>query len=158
MLKMGISAIPKGLRVKDVMSSSVVFLGTHQRLDEAWEILHTNCISGAPALSSLGRLVGIVSKADLADPRRRTSEHPSTVRDVMTRVIYAVRAGDSILAAVRLMIDEDIHRVLVVGDEGEVVGIVTPMDVLRAVACGQDLADPKQVDPPIQFVDPRELT
>ena len=76
----------------------------------------------------------------------------------MTRVIYAVRAGDSILAAIRLMVDEDIHRVVVVGDEGEVAGIVTPMDVLRALACGRDLADPDQVDPPIQFVDLRELT
>jgi CBS-domain-containing membrane protein len=157
MLKMGISAIPKGLRVRDVMTSSVVFLCTYQVLNEAWDVLHTNCISGAPVLNSLGRLVGIVSKADLADPRRQTADRPPTVREVMTKVIYAVRGGDSILTAVRLMVDEDIHRAVVVGDDGSVVGILTPMDVLRALACGQDLADPKQPDARLQFVDLREM-
>jgi CBS-domain-containing membrane protein len=157
MLKVGISAIPKGLRIKDVMTTSVVFLGTDQLLDDAWEILHGNCITGAPVLDIRGRLVGIVSKADLADPRRRGAGHAPAVRDVMTRLVYAVRTGDSILAAVRLMVDEDIHRAVVIGDDSSVAGIVTPMDILRALACGRDLADPNQVDPPLQFVDLREL-
>ena len=60
-----------------------------------------------------------------------------TVKDVMTRVVYAVRADDSVLNAVKLMISEDIHRAIVVTDEGSVVGIVTPMDVLRALATEQ---------------------
>ncbi len=157
MLKIGISTIPRGYRVKDVMTPTVVFLRTEQMLDEAWEILHANSISGAPVLDGAGRLVGIVSKADVADPRRRSADHAATVRDAMTRVIYAVRSDDSILSAVRLMVDEDIHRVVVIGDDAKVAGIVTPMDVLRALLCGQDVADPNQIDPPLQFVDIREL-
>ncbi len=157
MLKVGISAIPRGLRVKDVMTSKVVFLRTAHTLDEGWETLHANCISGAPVLDGHGRLVGIISKADLADPRQRSREQAPTVRDAMTHVIYAVRATDSILNAVRLMVNEDIHRAVVIGDDGAVAGIVTPMDVLRALACGQDVADPNEIDPALQFVDVREL-
>ena len=81
-------------------------------------ILHAKSISGAPVLDPRGRLVGIASKADLADPRGRDVGEAAgltrAVKDVMTRVVYAVRADDSVLNAVRLMIAEDIHRAIVV--------------------------------------------
>ena len=56
------------------------------------------------------------------------------VRDVMTRLVYGVRAGDSVLAAVRLMIDEKIHRVVAVNDDGSIAGVIVPMDILRVLA------------------------
>ena len=52
----------------------------------------------------------------------------------MTRLVYAVRAGDSVLVAVRLMIDENIHRVVAVNDDGSLAGVVVPMDILRVLA------------------------
>jgi predicted transcriptional regulator len=52
----------------------------------------------------------------------------------MTRVIYAVRAEDPLMNAVRLMLQENIHRAMVVNDDGSIAGIITPMDVLRALA------------------------
>ena len=80
-----------------------------------------------------------------------------TVRDVMTRVVYAVRATDPLLCAVKLMIDEDIHRTVVVGDNGAIAGIVTPMDVLRALIHGDDIARSVQDGDTLKFVDLREL-
>jgi CBS-domain-containing membrane protein len=160
MLKVGMRATAQGLRVADVMTSDVVFLRTQETLDEAWEVLHFRSISGAPVLDSAGRLVGIASKADLADPRHRARDvigTVRTVRDVMTRVVYAVRANDSLLAAIQLMIDEDIHRAIVVADDGSVVGIVTPMDVLRALARGDDVAGTVEASHAIAFVDVRAL-
>ena len=56
------------------------------------------------------------------------------VRDVMTRLVYGVRAGDSVLAAVRLMIDEKIRRVVAVNDDGSIAGVIVPMDILRVLA------------------------
>ena len=52
----------------------------------------------------------------------------------MTRVLFAVLPTDPVTAAVRLMVREGIHRVLVVSDTGGLLGIVTSMDVLRAIA------------------------
>ncbi len=161
MLKVGIPALTGGMRVVDVMTTEVVFLETTQTLDEAWEILHARGISGAPVLNHAGRLVGIVSKADLADPRHHRGDVAGVVRsvkDVMTRVVYAVRARDSVLSAVKLMIDEDIHRAVVVSDSGSVAGIVTPMDVLRALVQGVDLSGRAADHGSLEFVDVRALT
>jgi CBS-domain-containing membrane protein len=160
MLKVGIREQTRGIRVADVMTPDVTFLETNHTLDEAWQILHGRSISGAPVLSRTGQLVGIASKADLADPRHRTGDVVGTVRtvrDVMTRVVYAVRAGDPLLSAVKLMIDEDIHRAMVVSDNGTVAGIVTPMDVLRALLRVDDVDRSVEEGAPVKFVDLREL-
>ena len=68
MLKVGRRAVTAGIRVADVMTTEVMFLRTDQTLREAWQILHDQSITGAPVLGARDRLVGIVSKADLADP------------------------------------------------------------------------------------------
>jgi CBS domain-containing protein len=50
----------------------------------------------------------------------------------MTRVLDAVRPTDALMAAIRLMVKENIHRVIVVDDAGLLA--VTSMDVMRALA------------------------
>lgn len=144
-------------RVRDVMTKGVLFLHAGQRQEDAWKVLHGNGLSGAPVLGADGRMVGMVTTTDLADPRRRAPETSGTVADAMTRIVYAVHMDDSAMAAVRLMIDEDIHRVVVVGDDGHVAGIVSPMDVLRALARGVDLQSTASPDAPVRYVDLREL-
>jgi CBS domain-containing protein len=57
----------------------------------------------------------------------------------MTRVVHAVRPGDTAMLAVRLMVNENVHRAVVVDDSGKLAGIVSPMDVLRALARGEDV-------------------
>jgi CBS-domain-containing membrane protein len=79
----------------------------------------------------------MITRSDLADPRRRASA--STVEDVATRVVYAVRASDPIMNAVRLMLDESIHRALVVNEDGSIAGIVAPTDILKALLKGEDV-------------------
>jgi CBS domain-containing protein len=64
----------------------------------------------------------------------RLSEH--TVEEAMTRRLRTVTADTPIEAAARLMQEADIHRLLVVDDEGRLNGIVTTSDVTRAVAQG----------------------
>jgi CBS-domain-containing membrane protein len=160
MLKVGIRTVAGNMRVADVMTTDVAFLQSNETLDEAWEILHARSITGAPVVNGGGRLVGIVSKSDLADPRRRQGDVVGivrTVKDIMTHVIFAVRARDSVLSAVKLMIDEDIHRAVVVNDDGSVAGIVTPMDVLRALVRGDHVNGTAEHVQPLEFVDLRKL-
>ena len=56
-----------------------------------------------------------------------------TVDEVMTRVAITLSPNDSVLAAADLMRSRSIHRVLVL-DDGALVGIVSTLDVARAVA------------------------
>jgi predicted transcriptional regulator len=123
-----------GLRVREVMTEALLLVRAEMPIDEAWQIMHDGGVSGAPVLDARGRLVGVLSNYDLADPRRRVLDETTLVRDVMTRLVYGVRAGDSVLAAIRLMLDEQIHRVIAVNDDGSIAGVIVPMDILRVLA------------------------
>jgi CBS-domain-containing membrane protein len=142
------AAMLSTLRVRDVMTEAMLLLRADMSLDEAWEHLHGASVTGAPVLDARGRLVGVLSNHDLADPRRRSSA--GRVGDAMTRLVYAVRADDSVLAAVRLMAEEDIHRVVAVNDDGSLAGIVVPMDILCALAR-------QHKDARVEYVDLRKL-
>jgi CBS-domain-containing membrane protein len=133
------NALGKTLRIRDIMTEDVITLVAQTSVDDAARCLTFHQVSGAPVLEH-GKIVGVVSKSDLVDPRHRPSatEKP-TVRDAMTRVVYAVRPGDTAMLAVRLMVNENVHRAVVVDDSGKLAGIVSSMDVLRALARGDDV-------------------
>jgi CBS-domain-containing membrane protein len=151
------AGLPSGARVRDVMTQGVVFLRSDNTVEQAWEVMHRHGISGAPVLAPHGKLVGIVSKADLADPRHRPPTSGGRLEDAMTRLVYAVRADDPVMWAVHLMIRENIHRAIVVHDDGTIAGIIAPMDVLRALARGKALGEPSSRGKPVEFVDLRAL-
>jgi CBS domain-containing protein len=141
--------------VRDVMSEALVFVGARMPAAEAAEILIRHRINGAPVLGDHGRVVGVVSKTDLIDPRRARQDNAHLVEDLMTRVLFAVRARDPVMQAVRLMVEEDIHRALVVNDDGTLAGIVAPMDILRALLKGTPVA--AAGTDPVKFVDLQKL-
>lgn len=55
------------------------------------------------------------------------------VAEVMTRQVVALPPGSDLREAAGLMLEADVHRILVL-DDGQLHGIVTTMDVVRAVA------------------------
>lgn len=55
------------------------------------------------------------------------------ISEVMTRRVLALPPGADVREAGRLMTETGVHRLLVV-DEGRLVGVVTSMDLVRAVA------------------------
>jgi CBS-domain-containing membrane protein len=144
------------LLVRDVMTQAIVFLRTTQTLEQAWDAFHQHSVNGAPVLSPGGRLVGMVTTSDLADPRRRRALEPCTVGDVMTKVIYAVRADDGVELATRLMIDQDIHRAVAVNDDGSIAGIVSPLDILRGLLRHEASGDDRD-GLRLKYVDLREM-
>lgn len=55
------------------------------------------------------------------------------VSEVMTRSVFSLGPATAVREAARRMIDADLHRAMVVED-GRLVGILTSLDILRAVA------------------------
>jgi predicted transcriptional regulator len=126
----------RSVRVADVMTDALVVLDMRMTVETAARILAERRISGAPVVAATGRPIGVVTTIDLLDPRHQGPD--ATVENAMTKVLYAVRPGDPAMAAVRLMVAENIHRVVVVDEEhGKLVGIITSMDVMRALAQGE---------------------
>jgi CBS domain-containing protein len=145
------SASVGDVKVTEIMSRPVITVTPDTSIKAAAELLIGNGISGVPVISPTGRLVGIVSEADLLpletrpDPRNQATplrptagSSPQRVADVMTRRVVSVPADCEVSRVARILLQSDCPRVPVVSD-GEVVGIVSRRDLVRVLARRDDM-------------------
>lgn len=126
------------LTVADIMTKSVVTLSPFEPLAQAADTLAMMGVSGAPVCDAGARAIGVFSKSDvvggLVEGRLRPD---AVVKDHMTKVTVSLRAGDPVTTAVSVMAERTIHRLLVVDDDEHVVGILSPLDILKAIHDGR---------------------
>ena len=126
------------LTVADIMTRSVVTLSPSESLAKAAETLSMMSVSGAPVCDGSARAVGVFSKSDVVDGLIDGRLSPEAlVKNHMTTVTVSLRADDPVTAAVAVMAERSIHRVLVLDADDHVVGIVSPLDILKAVHEGR---------------------
>jgi CBS domain-containing protein len=144
---------PGDVVVGDVMTPAPIVVTEDTPLRECVRTLSSGGVSGLPVLDDDGVLVGILSEADLL-PRlapdrggigRRANEEARR-RDARTagaacsRPPRCTAVDTPVVAAARELLDHDVAR-LVVLDGGQVAGIVTRHDVIRAlVRADEDVA------------------
>lgn len=119
-------------RVREVMEPVVVELRRDQSLSEVAAIFSEHSISGAPVCDAHRKVLGIVSKTDLAE--NTGTELARSVEDVMSRDVISVHEEDALSEAIRLMAFEGVHRLVVLDASERLSGIITSMDVLRELA------------------------
>lgn len=122
--------------VSDIMTRDVFRISPEASGEDAAWALSARGISGAPVCDAAGHLLGVISRSDLTDPERAVVRGEQKVRELMTPALITLRASDEVMSAVALMVREEVHRVLVLDEDGELAGIVTPADVLRALLDG----------------------
>ena len=138
------------MKVSDLMQRHVVTAREEQSLKALAETLFDHGISGMPVVGADGTVVGVVSEADLlhkqggrSAPRKGalarfrraatdTKLGARTVGEAMTAPAVTVGPESTVAAAARLMLDHGINRLPVVGHDGELLGIVTRADLVRA--------------------------
>lgn len=126
--------------VAAIMSRHVVSVDPSAYATDVARLLLEQSISGVPVVDGAGRPVGILSKTDLLaaclerDLGRR--EHPTrlTAGELMRPLTFILPQNESISRAAALMAFEGVHRVPVVGVRGQLVGLVSALDVARWVA------------------------
>jgi CBS-domain-containing membrane protein len=130
------------LTIGDIMSSDVFTLAASCPADQAaWE-LSVRGFTGAPVRDESGRLVGVLSRSDLADPERNEGGlQAKEVSDLMTPAMFTLHPAAPVIQAIKLMVREGIHRVIVMDERRQMVGIVTSSDVLHALVRGELLGD-----------------
>jgi len=122
--------------VKDVMKSPVLSVGPETTLEEAYKLLLEKGIRHLPVVAE-GRLLGIITDRDI---RLATShlnpEGPcpgcARVEEVMTKEVVTAHPLDPVEEAARVMRHRKIGSLPVLED-GEIVGIVTGIDLLDAL-------------------------
>lgn len=116
------------LKARDVMSPEVLAVRADMTVREAAVFLTGHQFAGAPVLDDKGHLVGVVSLTDLAENEDEVDD--VLVREIMTPTVYTVPDDEPVPQIARAMIAGRIHRLFVTRDK-RVVGIVTPLDLLR---------------------------
>lgn len=149
--------------VADVMSRNLVTIAPEAPLSDVIRLLAEHRISGLPVINGSGKLVGVISETDLmwketgATPPAYIMfldsviylENPAryerdlhkvlgqTVADVMSANPITIAPEKSLREAARLMHEQSIHRLPVLDEQEQVVGILTRGDIVRAMAAEQ---------------------
>ncbi len=119
------------LPIERVMKKDVITVSPDTSILELKEILRINRISGAPVLES-ARLVGIISIEDLLKALQEGDLH-SPVRKRMTTQPITVLEKESVVEAVKKFTQYKVGRLLVVNEQGDLVGILTGGDITRGL-------------------------
>lgn len=146
--------LPAGTPVRDVMTGEVQAISPETSLATAVEMLIEDDYRALPVVDAERRPVGILTDGDLVrrgglpalslqreltamelgqelEALKRTGR---TAQDLMTADPVTVSAQTPIGVAVRLMSEGDIKRLPVVDEQGRLAGIISRLDVLRALA------------------------
>src|SRR5262249_14546878 len=103
-------------------------------VQELAQRLLQKAVSGMPVVDNGGKILGVVSQADLLAKKGRLA------RDIMSEKIFTVGENASVEDIAPLMTPEETKPLVVVGEK-ELAGMVGRADIVRAIALG-DYAPP----------------
>lgn len=152
------------LKAKDIMQRQVIKVTGGTTVTELIKLFQQRRITGAPVVDDLGNLIGVVSKTDLVRTEAarasedeahaffkmllEESESPAgpdeveppgdfgekIVDEIMTPWVITAEIDAPVRELARRMLKEKIHRILIVDARSQLKGIVTTMDLARAIA------------------------
>ena len=140
------------MKVSDLMTREVVHVRPDATLKDVARLLVEHRISGLPVCDDAGRVLGVVSEADILvretgpapregllaqlfeDPRKSEAKKAAarTAAEAMSSPPITIDAYRVAAVAARRMLDEKVNRLPVVDIHGKLVGIVTRADLVRA--------------------------
>jgi len=128
--------------VSDVMTHTVVAVGSEASFKEVVGLLDQWKVSALPVLAGEGRVVGVVSEADLlakeefrdteeGDAADRAKAGAVTAGELMSAPAVTVHADASVAEAARIMARRHVKRLPVVDGVGLLQGVVSRSDLLK---------------------------
>ena len=140
-------------KVRDVMTTRVVTVRENATFKDMAALLTEYRVSAFPVLDDEGKVIGVVSEADLLSKEALVADMGSqaawlghiegspyhdefakaaavTAADLMTKPPVVVTPDEPVTSAARLMYHGRVKRLPVVGEKGQLIGIVSRADVL----------------------------
>jgi len=124
------------MRVEQLMSKDVSSCDAEDLLNEAAAIMWERDCGGVPvvARSSEGRVVAMITDRDVCMAAYTTGRPLAALRvcDAMSRELHTCKPGDPAADAEAIMRDNQVRRLPVVDDAGNLAGILSIADLARA--------------------------
>ncbi|MFB6941410.1 MULTISPECIES: CBS domain-containing protein [unclassified Streptomyces] len=118
--------------VDDVMTHAVISTNRRTPLKDVVKAMRQWRISALPVVSDEGRVVGVISEADLLLKAQGEDESRAvSAGQLMTVPAVTVTGNAGIAGAARLMARGHLKRLPVVDDDGSLVGVVSRGDLLK---------------------------
>ncbi|MFD6111199.1 CBS domain-containing protein [Streptomyces yangpuensis] len=131
--------------VSDVMTHTAIAIGREASYKEIVELLHEWKVSAVPVLEGEGRVVGVVSEADLLPKEEFRREEPRLpeqldkaskaggvlAEDLMSAPAITIHPDATTAEAARIMAHQHVKRLPVVNRLGMLEGVVSRSDLLK---------------------------
>jgi CBS domain-containing protein len=150
----------------DIMTHDVVSVKSDATVREVARLLINKSISAVPVVDNSGRAIGVVSEGDIANVSEldrgeraqwwlaqlaegeplneiflaAVNGGDRRISGLMTQPVVSVCENATVDEIARAMESHNIKRVVVTTETGEMSGIVTRADIIRAVAAGHEAA------------------
>lgn len=115
-------------KVADVMTAAPIVVEVPGSRSDAINMMVRNKLTGLPVVrASDGKLMGIVSRRDIF---RKFDEEQLSL--IMKKDCITITPEEDIVSAARIFAEKRIHRLPVI-ENGKLVGIITPTDLLKEI-------------------------
>jgi CBS domain-containing protein len=120
-------------RASELMTPNVFTVPEDMPVKEAAAFLAAEAVSAVPVVDEAGDPVGVLSRADIVKYLGEQTEgaRDAPVREVMTQLLLSVEPDTPACTVVDALISLGVHRLFVTSNEGNVIGVVSALDILR---------------------------
>jgi len=118
---------------RDIMTRDIISVAPTMTVKLLAKTLIKNQVGGVPVAGKNGKIIGIVSEADIL------SKKGKDVKSIMSKKVISVPDDTTVEEIAQLMTTHNIKRVPVMND-AKIVGIVSRADIVSAIARGEHVA------------------
>ncbi|MHC6181152.1 CBS domain-containing protein [Clostridium sp. JNZ X4-2] len=129
------------MKVKDIMTKSVISLKADDTIERAAEIMEQNNIGAVPVCEG-NKIIGIITDRDIAirSGVKGESYNSRTVRDIMSSNPVTASPDMDLRDASRIMSERQIRRIPIIENES-IVGIVSLGDLATNTGTNEQAGD-----------------
>ena len=129
------------MRCSEIMTRDVRTASRDTSLRDAAVMMRDGDMGSIPVVDG-GRLVGIVTDRDMVVRVLANGKGADTpVSEAMTSELVTVKPDDYVFEAIRLMGERQVRRIPVIGDDGELAGIIAIADVALETEDEREIAE-----------------
>lgn len=124
--------------VTEYMTSDLITFSPDMNINKVIESLLENRITGGPVLNQNGEVVGLIDDKDclsvlFGSEYNKMPMTDETVSSYMSNVMKSITTKEDIFDVANVFLTTPYKRLLVLDDDGKLVGQISRRDILRAI-------------------------